>query len=467
MKRIFFLLAIFVFGLLSSALSVSADRIILYEGRLLNTEGYPVQTAQYFRFSLWDNADFLPEAILENGSLNPLASGFENWQEEYLIQPGINGTFSFELGRQMTFPPFSTEINRFLQIEVRPGNSDPNEYQILDPTGDEGADENDRKYIASVPSALFSERSQEASSSEFTIDPDDILKEQNSGQVRLRFGDELDKFLAYDLNLSAFFLNASLIISGDLTVQGAINGVSTEDLIFQSHTQNTDRGTLLPTFRINMSGNGVILETDNLTETRTVTFDDADTHVVGTENTQALRNKTIDAQENTITNITPESLQIRTRTIALSPDFPSATIVPDGSNNMSSVHIGFEEVSGKKFYQFSSEENALQDLSLKISIPMPNDFIGWEEAPISINIKSDSTNSSKNNLTLSGIDTAGNSFSIASDLVSSSGNWEQKILNFGGGTFEPGKTIILNLDVSVSKNARIFVGDLTLQYQSQ
>ena len=216
-----------------------------------------------------------------------------------------------------------------------------------------------------------------------------------------------------------------------------------------------------------MSGNGVILGTDNLTETRTVTFDDADTHVVGTENTQSLRNKTIDAQENTITNIAPESLQVRTRTIALSPDFPSATIVPDGSNNMASVHTGFDEVSGKKFYQFSSEENTLQDLSLKISIPIPDDFIEWEATPISINIKSDSTNSSKNNLTLSGIDTTGSSFSIASNLVSSSGNWEQKILNFGGGTFEPGKTIILNLDVSVSKNSRIFVGDLTLQYQSQ
>lgn len=59
------------------------------------------------------------------------------------------------------------------------------------------------------------------------------------------------------------------------------------------HTQNTDTGTTSTTFDINSGGSKLTLDSTGLTTNRTITFNDADTVVVGEANTQTLTNKTL------------------------------------------------------------------------------------------------------------------------------------------------------------------------------
>lgn len=250
--------------LLPAAIHSSTPSFLLYTGRLLNNERAPVTTPVTMRFSLWKSADSIDGDATASGTINTGALQYGGWVETQTLTPDAQGGISVKLGSVTALPTFAIESHRYLQVEVKASDSSDTAYELMDPTGDNGTDDNDRQYIASVPYAKVSESLQgrmpgTASGSvallgsggllshglipggtdrdQFTIDIDDSASES----VALQFGTALSKRLSYDIANSRFTFNDDLRIEGDLTVTGRI-----------------DAGTLTISNAISASGSVVI-----------------------------------------------------------------------------------------------------------------------------------------------------------------------------------------------------------------
>ncbi len=211
---------------MQSSAFANAPQALVYEGRLLDSSGAVITAPQTFRFSFWSSADKLPGDIDGvTGLIVPTAANYSLWQEEQTVTPNANGTFSLRLGDVTPLPDIDYTVHKYLQVEVMPAGSLPTDYELLDPTGDNGADAEDRKTIGSVPYALNTEAAQYSNEEGFVIDNDDTILNAGTGSVELQFGDTLGKILSYDTDNSYFNFNDNVNIEGDLTLTGTINGV--------------------------------------------------------------------------------------------------------------------------------------------------------------------------------------------------------------------------------------------------
>lgn len=457
---------LFAVGLFQNSSAILLE-VIVYKGRFENDVGQPVSDPYDFRFSLWSTSDYVPSDIEASFQINTSSDSYGGWQEEHVVDPDEFGQFSVDLGSITPLPDIDFTIHKYLQIEVKPLGAPDTDYQLMDFNGDGGVDELDRRSIG-LPYAVASQRAITSYDENFTIDPDDIMSEDASGSIKLRFGSLLDKFLEYNLDDGVFRFSDSVDIQGDLTLSGTINGVNLALVGSQSHIQNTDTGTDSDTFEINTDGNGVILNTTGLTGDRTLTFDDADTVVVGTENTQTLNNKTIDGDTNTIRNIDWSAMKDREKVILISPEFKNMTIHQDGSNNMASLSQGTDDVNHQQYYVMTSQQNSLHDLDLHILVPIPDDFVSWQATPIELFVQSTSTDVNANQIDISVDNNTHTPIALTggSDLVGSVANtWEQKTIQFTGTpTFTPGESMLLKVKMQAHSNNRVFLGYVKLKY---
>ena len=71
---------------------------LIYEGRMLSSDGKKLQGEYVARFSFWNNSDYTASAVLDSGLLNPNALGFSAWQEVLPLNFNDLGHFSVVLG---------------------------------------------------------------------------------------------------------------------------------------------------------------------------------------------------------------------------------------------------------------------------------------------------------------------------------------------------------------------------------
>lgn len=475
MKKFFIGISALIIALSVNIFTVWAQvpTFIIYEGRLLDKFDQPVTTAYMFRFSLWSSDDFNSATdLLADGTINTTSAGYGQWQEEQIVTPNDKGIFSVQLGKVMPFTGINFALHKHLQVEIKAVGDPVTSYQLMDPTGDAGADTDDRKDIGSMPYALNAENAYQSEAETFILDADNTKEGTGAGAIQLQFGSTLGKVLEYDLTNSYFNFNDSVNIQGDLTLTGLINGV---DVVTLTHPQNTDLGTSSATFVINNGGNRLVLDSSSLTANRTLTFPDGDTELVGTDTVQTLTNKTIDGDLNTIINIDRSSLKNQNNTILLSPDYQNISIYQDGSNNKASIYAGND--GDEKYYVLTSDQSTMQDLDLQITVGMPTDFVGWqtsanvgEKAPLQIYVRSTTANPADAHLEATLLDSTNASVALnnGDDLTSTVvDTWIVKdieIINPSAFTFNPGESVLLNLKLQANSGNRLYVGKITLNY---
>lgn len=234
----------------------SVPRRMMYNARLMKPSGGAVTTEHKVRFTFWVGANAVPEDLTGTGAINHLASNYVGWTEEQTFTPDANGYFSLEMGAVRPVPGFSqltpsTLSNLYLQVEVKPSGSPDTAYEILDPKPLNASI--DRSPLLAVPFALNADRldqrdvgtgsgsipvlgsggmisaqnaARATNADIFTIDADNSAPDQ----VSLRFGQQLNKKLTFDVSDNSFIFNANLRVEGDLTVTGLINGVDISSL---------------------------------------------------------------------------------------------------------------------------------------------------------------------------------------------------------------------------------------------
>lgn len=441
---------------------------ILYEGRLLDTEKKPVTSSQTFRLSLWSSAD-LTAADKSGDAINVGSATYGNWQEVQTITPNTSGTFSIQLGSVTPLPEIDFSLHKYLQVEIKPSASADSEYQLMDPTGDDGADTNDRKEIGAVPYAKVADSVKSSKEESFLIDSDDTIFNAGTGSVQLKFGETLGKFLEYDLDNNFFRFNDSLHVEGDITLTGLVDGVDISNLATSTHGQNTDIGTNSPTFEVNNTGPKLTIDSAGITANRTVTFYDGDMVVVGEDTTQTLTNKNIDGEENTITNIDISAFKDRNRTLLLAPELENVSVNPDGTDNMVSLNQGYDQPANQRYYVLSTQEAALQDLDIVIPVIIPDDFVSWQPIPIQVDIKSSSIFSADNQMDIEFYDTTNTLVPLTGStgiIGNIADTWEQKDITFNGGspTFAAGESAMIHIKLKARSANRIYIGRIRIHY---
>jgi len=389
---------------------------ILYEGRILNSAGNPEQNSITIRFSFWSQGDFLPTDRNENFALNTAAEHFSGWQETHEITPQEQGFFTTSLGSVNPLPEMNANTISFLQIEIKKSSEADTAYQLLDPTGDNGSDTHDRKRIGSVPYALSSQKASESTASTFLIDPNNTAE---NGEIRLQFGKTLEKHLSYNISEEQFLLNDSLHIAGNLTLEGSVNGYD-----------------------------------------MTLFID---------ENTaQILENKDIDAEKNTIHNLTKEHFLPQEKSIFLVPDYPQISIVPDGDNNRVSIYRGNDETENIPYYALSSKSETLQNMGFQIDFQLPDDFRSFQGIPFQILLRTEEEDILNNFLHVQVINKDHQEILLQDTNALTShpaANWETKDILFDGAPeFHAGDRITLILTPSSRLQKRISLGQISIHY---
>lgn len=466
----------------------TTSNLIVYEAKLLDKNSFVVTTPHTLRFSFWSNVDWVATDENADSSINTTAPNYGGWNEVQTVKPNKNGIFSVKLGSVTPLPQIDFSKHKYIQVEVKEdGTSDAN-YQLMDVTGDNGADTEDRQVIGSASYAKNTERLANKSIGDtegdiallgpngqwtpdqipggtdeenFILDYDNTYDFLNTGEIKLQFGDTLNRYLAYDTDNQYFYFNDDVMIDGDLTVSGTING----GILYLIGTTND-------TFTINTGGNQLILDSAGLTDNRHVTFDDADTVVVGEDNVQTLTNKTIDADFNTILNLDWDALKKRDDVILLIPEYSGYSVEEDGTNNQATLKLGQENNKNHNFYVLTSNENSLNDLDLVVRMKLPNNFVEWKANPIQLYLKTDTKNDNNNNIKISLLDTENNLVNLtdADHLCSDvADRWDLKNITMDtvGTTWTKNQYFTLRIKMKSRQNNKTMLGEILLNYESK
>jgi len=144
------LLLITIANLSTVSAAVTTPNVFIYEGKLLNPSNNPITTPHTFRFSLWSSTDLVAGDVV-GGTINGAAPTYGGWQEAQTVTPNVDGTFFFKLGWVNPMVNMNLALHKFLMVEIKPQGSPDTSYELMDPTGDNGADADDRQTIGSTP----------------------------------------------------------------------------------------------------------------------------------------------------------------------------------------------------------------------------------------------------------------------------------------------------------------------------
>ena len=140
----------------SPASAETAPGNLLYEGRILDSARNPVTTAIVLRFSLWQTEDWV-SGDTSSGSINTGSATYGGWFEAQTVTPNSNGIVSVRVGSDTALPAMNAAQHTYFQVEVKASGQPDTSYELLDPTGDAGADTVDRRLIGSVAYAKNAE----------------------------------------------------------------------------------------------------------------------------------------------------------------------------------------------------------------------------------------------------------------------------------------------------------------------
>ena len=259
MKKVLFLLAIIFSGFSANFVAAEDSEtepdtvadVILYEGKLFGPGGTRITTPHVIRFSMWASSDFIPSDLNDDGTINSLAPNYGGWFEEHTFIPNIYGSFSVKIGSKTSLPEMNFQLQKFMQIEIRAAANPLTAYELMDPTGDRGGDYVDRQAIGAVPYARNSAKLQDrrigilegdlallsengkwrknqipdgTDEKHFILDAENSVQSAGAGEIKLQFGESLDRYLTFDLENEIFKFNDDVEIAGNLKVSGEIVG---------------------------------------------------------------------------------------------------------------------------------------------------------------------------------------------------------------------------------------------------
>lgn len=131
--------------------AVTTPSVFIYEGKLLDSSNNPITTPQTFRFSLWSSDDKVAGDVTGAGAINVAAPAYGGWFETHTITPNSDGTFFAELGSITPLPNMLLSTHKDLMVEIKPSAAPDTSYELMDPSGDNGADLDDRQTVGSTP----------------------------------------------------------------------------------------------------------------------------------------------------------------------------------------------------------------------------------------------------------------------------------------------------------------------------
>ena len=135
----------------SAFAAVTTPAVFVYEGKLLDSSNNPITTAQTFRFSLWNSDDMVAGDVDGVGAINAAAPAYGGWTETHTLTPNADGTFFVELGSATPLPNMLLSTHTHLMVEIKASGAPDTSYELMDPTGDNGTDTDDRQTVGSVP----------------------------------------------------------------------------------------------------------------------------------------------------------------------------------------------------------------------------------------------------------------------------------------------------------------------------
>ncbi len=392
----------------------TAPYTVTYTAKLNDSGGNPITTAHTVRFSLWTDADYDGTDIDGAGNINVAAVGYAFWQEEHTVTPNADGIFTVQLGSVTDFPNFNSDLEKFLQVEVKADADLPTAYEVLDPDG-VTTNTTDRKSFNSVPFAVNSDTLDNrdagtdpgnipflntsgllnfdllpggSENETFILDVDNTIETAGTGSIILQFGDTLGKFLEYDLDAAWFNFNDDVNITGDLFVDGVDIGPSDQSLIYEAM-------------------------------------------------------------------------------------YADSVISDDGTANRGKLEVFYDETDGVpgndnyNFYKWTTRKAGptLNDKDLVIRIKIPDGFISWQAIPIEFDYKTGTALAADNTLDVFVEDTTGASVALtgASSLVSAT--WATAPITFAAApTVTAGDTITVKVRLSATKDGEAMAGRIKLNF---
>jgi len=420
--------------------AVTTPNSVIYEGKLLSPTNTPITTNQTFRFSLWKSSDLVAGDIVA-GAINPLAPNYGGWDEAQSVTPNSDGTFMFELGKVTPIPDFLLTTHTHLQVEIKSFGAPDTSYELMDPTGDNGADVTDRQTIGSAPYANNADYIDNkeigttagtipvldpggiwninfmpggTNSDTFVLDNDDT----SPANIVLQFGNILvAEFLKFDIVNDWFELSNDLNLGGNEIKNFAIDnelaapGAPVQGQIYHN---TTDGNTYI--------WNGTLW---NL--------------VAGTS----------------------------VKELVFNAGYEDSVAIGDGFDNRGTLISKTVDIGARKynFYEWNTLQAAIQDVDVQLSIKLPKDFVSFTATPLQVIYNTSDGNIANNKIDVSLFDTTNTAVAVVGAGNLANAAWTTAGITFGGApTFNAGGTITLVIKLSTINTGFARMADVIFEY---
>lgn len=500
-------LLMFVGPRLMSA-ETTAPQKIIYNGHLLSSAGTPVTTQMHVRFSYWTSADKVDADISGTGAINISSATYAGWTEVHTVTPDDNGYFSVELGSVTALPDFSslstaTLLSLYMQVEVKTASAENTSYELLDRDPDDSTV--DRSSVRSVPLALNADLLDRRGigtgsgsiplllsggllgnslipsgmlGSVFTLDSDDT----ESSEIKLGFGNSLNKALSYDVVNTRFDFNDDVRVQGDLTVTGLINGIDISTIVSDDnkHLKVSSGAGLtisiangdyrLKGVHTRYDGDSGVSVSDNVTNY--VYFGSGGLTVTGAGfpvDESYISLATVVTLGGAITSVTDRrtfNSDDRERTVerTYAPAFEGAAYVGDGSDNVGQLLIANSGAAISNYYDWSSTRATLQDYDIDVHATLSTEFVSWSDPALQVRYRTTSVDTTKTKLDISVIDTAGTAVTLSGSVTTlANTSWTTVVAEITDGTWTPGSSYIVKLKVSAKDEEHVQIGRITIR----
>lgn len=134
--------------------------------------------------------------------------------------------------------------------------------------------------------------------------------------------------------------------------------------------------------------------------------------------------------------------------VSMHPEFPNATYFASGATAVGTMALSYDATNRQNYYEWTTTQSALQDYWTAVRLQIPKNFSHFETASgMVVRLRTTSTNTANNYISIRMLDTAGSLVSLTSNHVqasTSANTW--RALSIGGvtsGTYTPGGYITL------------------------
>ncbi len=403
---------------------------INYQGRLLDSSGDALTGDYDFRFSLWSDADWDAGDVDGMGAIEVGAAGYEDWQETHTVTVGDFGLFNIDLGDTTPFPSFNEAVHKYLQVEVKAAADPDTSYEVLDPDGDV-TNITDRKTL----------QNQAYANNADTVDNASV----GTGAGNL----------------------ATLGLGGVWDIDTIPGGTNLDNFVID---ENGDAaGNILLQF--GNDGTDASIAFDNATGDMAFAADGGDFSFTGdlTVDGNIIISGTVDGVD--ISNLQFTDIGVRTKKAVLAPEYPNTTLEPDGADNRGRLDSDFIDAGGadkRNFYEWNTQQGALQDMDVVVSFELPLDFVSFTASPLEVTYQTSDGVLATNRVDVALYDTTGAAVALIGGGALADAAWTTASITFDGApTFTAGESITLHLKLSATSGGYARISNVALNYNGR